>query len=375
LQKHNKQFVLYAISRCILNIKPIIIFDIMTLSVKKSIALFIALTFTSVYTNAQPLKAVVKTTPSLFSFYTKLLDCGDIAIRSSAVVDDLALHVAAQKINLMLANIPETRHNLAQWGAELHIIGKNQQTSDLPEFRSMKGTSYIDNGQSTDIDTRTRGMGGIYTSCGEENLLNLPGDRYAGGSDICMHEFAHNIMYFGLDDKLRELIEKQYQNALKKGLWPGAYAASNVGEYWAELSMWYFGAHGEYLRGTKIPAAGSAGLKAYDPQGYALLDAIYSGRLKTTKVNVVNMKPVSANANPTTPRFRSTLMFTNNTAKNLKLFWVDNLGNANPYGIITAYNKTVQKTFSGDLWRVQDEAGKVVGYYTATTANAMVTIN
>lgn len=346
----------------------------MILSFKKTLVLLVVLVCT-MYANAQPIKPIAKITPPLFGFYVKYQDCEGIAIRSSAVVDDRALHVAAQKINRMLAHIPEARHNLVQWGAELHIIGKNQQTSDLPEFRGIKGTSYIDNGQSTDIDIRTRGMGGIYTSCGEENLLNLPGDRYAGGSDICMHEFAHNIMYFGLDDKLRDLIEKQYQSVLKKGLWPGAYAASNVGEYWAELSMWYFGAHGEYLRGTKLPTAGAAGLKAYDPQGYALLDAIYSGRLKTSRVDIVNMKPVSANANPTTPRFRSTLMFTNNTVKKLKLFWVDNLGNANPYGAITPYNKTVQKTFSGDLWRVQDDAGKVVGYYTATAANAMVTIN
>ncbi|MFD2144640.1 hypothetical protein [Mucilaginibacter antarcticus] len=347
----------------------------MGVSFKKTIALFLAAAGISIHVNAQPLKPVTKISPPLFGFYAKSLDCGGIAIRSSAIVDDRALQVAAQKINRMLANIPEARHNLSQWGAELHIIGKNQQTSDLPEFRGMKGISYVDNGQTTDIDARTRGLGGIYTSCGEENLLNLPGDRYAGGSDICMHEFAHNIMYFGLDDNLRGKIEKQYQSAVKKGLWPGAYAISNVGEYWAELSMWYFGAHGEYLRGTKLPATGAAGLKAYDPEGYAILDAIYTGKLKASKIDVAIMKPVSANANPVVPRFRSTLMFTNNTAKKLKLFWVDNLGKANPYGAITAYNKYVQKTFSGDLWRVEDEAGKVVGYYIATTPNAMVTIN
>ncbi|MES2809152.1 MAG: hypothetical protein V4619_11030 [Bacteroidota bacterium] len=347
----------------------------MALSFKKTFALFIALAGVSTGVKAQAVKPVAKTNPPLFGFYSKYLDCAGIAIRSSAVVDDRALQVAAQKINRMLVNIPEARHNLAQWGAEMHLIGKNQQTSDLPEFRAMKGISYIDNGMPTNIDARTRGMGGIYTSCGEENLLNLPGDRYAGGSDICMHEFAHNIMYFGLDDNLCDRIEKQFQAAVKKGLWPGAYATSNVGEYWAELSMWYFGAHGEYLRGTKLPTAGAAGLMAYDPEGYALLDAIYSGKLKTSKVDVVIMKPVSANANPATPRFRSTLMFTNNTAKKLKLFWVDNLGNANPYGAISPYNKTVQKTFSGDLWRVQDEAGNVTGYYVATTPNAMVIIN
>jgi hypothetical protein len=329
----------------------------------------------SLIVKAQDIPAIAKTNPPLFGFYAKYLDCGGIAIRSSAEVDDKALQVAAQKLNRMLVNIPDARHNLAQWGAELHIISKNQQTSDLPEFRAMKGISYVDNGVTTNIDDRTRGMGGIYTSCGEENLLNLPGDRYAGGSDICMHEFAHNIMYFGLGDSLVRKIETQYQNALKKGLWPGAYATSNSGEYWAELSMWYFGAHGEYLKGTKLPAAGAEGLKVYDPEGYALLDAIYSGRSKIARVDVARLQPVPPTIKPATFGAKSSIMFTNNTAKKLKLFWVDYLGKASPYGAITPYNKQIQKTFTGDLWRVEDEKGKVVAYYMSATANAIVIIN
>jgi hypothetical protein len=338
------------------------------LSFKKTFALFIGM-ICAINTQAQ----VVQVNPPLFGFYAKYLDCGGIAIRSPNVVDDKALTVAAQKINMMLANIPEVRHNLAQWGAEIHIIGKGQQTSDLPEFRDQKGVSYVDEttGKTTNIDDRTRGMGGIYTSCGEENLLNLPGDRYAGGSDICIHEFAHNIMYYGLDDSLQSKIDKQYKNVIKKGLWPGAYATVNAGEYWAEISMWYFGAHGEYLKGTKLPAAGPEGLKAYDPEGYTLLSAIYSGKLKTAIINVAPAQTVSPTAKLKTASSKAWLMFTNNTAKKLKLFWIDYTGKPRPYGVISPYSKQVQKTFTGDIWRLEDEKGKAVGYYTATSPYAM----
>jgi hypothetical protein len=325
------------------------------------------------FAKAQNAAPITKTNPPLFGFYSKALDCGGILIRSSAEVDDKALQVAAQKINLMLANIPDVRHNLAQWGAEIHVISKNQQTSDLPEFRDQKGVKYVDNqGINTDIDARTRGMGGIYTSCGEENLLNLPGDRYAGGSDICTHEFAHNIMFYGLDDSLSKKIDAQYKSAMKKGLWPGAYATVNAGEYWAELSMWYFGAHGEFLKGTKLPSPGPEGLKAYDPEGYALLASIYTGKLKSAITDVAAAKTMPLGAKSAAVNTKAGLMFTNNTAQKLKLFWIDYLGKARAYGTLSPYNKAIQKTFVGDVWRVETEKGKIVGYYSAATPYAMV---
>ncbi|MGF7081347.1 hypothetical protein [Mucilaginibacter sp. UYCu711] len=341
------------------------------LSVKKIILTAICLTCTILPTKAQDATPVTKVDPPLFGFYTKSLDSGGILIRSSAEVDDKALQVAAQKINLMLANIPDVRHNLAQWGAGIHIIGKNQQTSDLPEFHDQKGVSFVDNSATTNIDVRTRGIGGIYTSCGEENLLNLPGDRYAG-SDICMHEFAHNIMFYGLDDSLSKKIDAQYKSAIKKGLWPGAYASVNAGEYWAELSMWYFGAHGEFLKGTKLPAAGAAGLKAYDPEGYALLASIYSGKLKPAITDIAPAKNLTKGAKSAAVNIKARLMFTNNMEQKLKLFWIDYLGKARAYGTVSPYSKAIQKTFVGNVWRVETEKGKVIGYYAATTPNAMV---
>ena len=61
-------------------------------------------------------------------------------------------------------------------------------------------------------------MGGLLTSCGEENLLKLKRDRYRG-RDICVHEFAHAIRNFGINQEVRSEFDKQYRRSLKNKLW------------------------------------------------------------------------------------------------------------------------------------------------------------
>jgi dipeptidyl-peptidase-4 len=213
-------------------------------------------------------------------FYAKELDYEGIPIKASEVVADQALFVARDRIARMLKNLPDARYNLKTAGAELHIIGKDQVTSDLPEHRHLKGKPFDGN---LTVDQRTRGLGGRLTSCGEENLLQLPGDRYAG-RDICTHEFAHCIQSRGLSADVRQKIREQYHRSLDKGLWKGAYAATNEGEFFAELTMWYFGTHGDLKMTGPKPANGPEGLKQYDPEAYALLDDLYSGRIPVTRV-------------------------------------------------------------------------------------------
>ena len=126
-------------------------------------------------------------------------------------------------------------------------------------------------------------MGGLLTSCGEENLLKLEKDRYRG-RDICLHEFSHNIRNHGIPGELRNRLDEQYRRSLAKGLWIKSYAGSNPDEFFAELTMWYFGTHGDlHMTGSK-PENGSEGLKRYDPEAFALLDDFYSGRLGVAKV-------------------------------------------------------------------------------------------
>ena len=120
-------------------------------------------------------------------------------------------------------------------------------------------------------------MGGRLVSCGEENLLKLPEDRYRG-RDVCVHEFAHIVRNTGMTRDLRARFDAQYRESLAKGHWVDSYAGSNPNEFFAELSMWYFGTHGDLgMKGEK-PHDGRDGLKAYDPEAFALFDEFYGGR-------------------------------------------------------------------------------------------------
>lgn len=224
-------------------------------------------------------QAVELSSSAASGFFKKYVDCGGIAVRSSPAVADEALRLGCEKISLMLENMPNARNVLVRRRAELHIIGRNEQTSDLPEFQQQRGVLYVDNkGRLTTIDARTRGKGGLLSSCGEENILHLPGDRYGDGYDVCTHEFAHAIMDYGIGADQRQQIHDQYERSVSAGLWRNAYAATNAKEYWAELSMWYFGSHGGRRRDSETPAGnGPKALQGYDPQGFSLLQRIYGG--------------------------------------------------------------------------------------------------
>ncbi len=213
-------------------------------------------------------------------FFTKVLSFHGILIKAPAVVVDDAMYRAYDKMELETAHIPMAVSNIAAAGGELHIIGRKQVTTDLPEWRHDKHVPLYEpsyNGKTR--DQRTRGMGGLITSCGEENLLNLREDRYLG-SDICLHEFAHNIEGNGMSRELRAKFDAQYQASKDKGRWLNTYAGSNSNEFFAELTMWYFNSHGSYngFKGV-VPDHGTEGLKKYDPEAFALFDEFYSGKM------------------------------------------------------------------------------------------------
>jgi alpha-glucosidase len=223
---------------------------------------------------------IVAIEPPEMGFFSKLLDYDGIPIKAHKDVADEALYEAKVRLWRMLHQIPNVHANLKMAGAELHIIGKNQVTSDLPEHRHLKGKPF--EGRLT-VDERTRGLGGLLTSCGEENLLRLPKDRYRG-RDICVHEFAHNIFQHGMPETVRRQFRQQRERSLAKGLWQGSYAGSNDHEFFAELAMWYFGTRGDLgMKGNK-PAPGREGLTAYDPEAMELLDRFYTGRIDVPKM-------------------------------------------------------------------------------------------
>src|SRR5687767_10902250 len=166
-------------------------------------------------------------------FYAKHIDVKGMPVVASAAVADQALQRTYTIVTRMLAGRPDVLQAMVANRMYLIIIGKDQVYTDMPENRNHPNPAYQ--------NERVRGTGGRPTSFGEENLLSLPIDRYDDES-IAVHEFCHTI-----DGTLRS-IEKTwterrnavYRKALDNGLWNLSYAASNPGEYWAEVAQAYF---------------------------------------------------------------------------------------------------------------------------------------
>mmetsp|Transcript_28232 Transcript_28232/g.66266 ORF Transcript_28232/g.66266 Transcript_28232/m.66266 type:complete len:341 (-) Transcript_28232:58-1080(-) len=219
------------------------------------------------------------------------------------------------------------------------------------------------------LDQRTRGMGGLKSSCGEENLLNIDEDPCYNGRDILTHEFAHAIMDYGLPPEAVAAIRHTHAASVASGLWKRpdgtfAYAASNASEYWAELSMWYFGTHGEFLdQGARQPAPGPAGLARYDPAGFNLLGSLYDGTHAAYAQAVLQppsrkLEPLPASAPPSLlvslsgDAADSVLVLRNGSGSDAVLNWVDSSGACHPYGTVPALGVAVQHTYAGHVWQL-----------------------
>lgn len=226
---------------------------------------------------AEPKPRIEKLDPPEQAFFAKRTSYRGVPIKAADVVADEALFAAHDRLDAMLAKLPTVTAKLVAAKVELHIIGRHQVTTDLPEWRHDKGKPLAEYHGKT-RDERTRGMGGRLVSCGEENLLRLKEDRYRG-RDICVHEFAHAIFSYGISKETRDRFDAQYRKSLAAGRWQRSYAGSNLHEFFAELSMWYFGTHGDLGMSGPKPENGREGLKRYDPEAFQLSDDFFNGRM------------------------------------------------------------------------------------------------
>ena len=178
-----------------------------------------------------------------------------------------------------------------------------------------------------------------------------------------------------------------------------AYAATNADEYFAELTMWYFGSHGEYVRrsadasgaaksaavgaaadprdGTDarapVPPPGPGGLASYDPDGFTLLSAIYAGnhpKLAETEPKPLRLRPLGeSRAEPAEAEAQGRgdgdgagagadegglvqIEFDNRgCASSWRLFWLpqDSADDRRPYGQLAAHGTRVQQTYPGHV--------------------------
>src|SRR5262245_6959986 len=102
-------------------------------------------------------------------FYKKYASAGRLPVLSSDKVSDKGLQEAAYLIGRMLANREDVLKEMIKNRVRFVVMAPTEMTTDVPEQRNMTPKDYW--------DKRARGLGGRVTSCGEENLLNLRGDR------------------------------------------------------------------------------------------------------------------------------------------------------------------------------------------------------
>jgi len=323
--------------------------------------------------------AVERICPPQHGFFSKQVLFWGIPIKAHQDVADAALWEAHRRIARMLEPLPVAAKNLGDIGAEMHIIGKDQQTSDLPAHRHLKGRPFESHGKRFEsVDVRARGLGGLPASCGEENLLKLPSDRFRDHRDICTHEFAHTLLLYGLSANVRDRVAEQYRKSTGKGLWKTAYASTNFDEYFAELSMWYFDSRGDYGRIEPPPRPGREWLAQYDPEGCQLLDSIYSGKVKVERIAWTLLAPVplerEAKLRSLSSDWPTVVLFDNRSAKDCELFWLDFQGKRKPYGPVRTGQKLGQSTFATHPWVVATPEGKALGLFVPGECPAKVVI-
>jgi alpha-glucosidase len=200
-------------------------------------------------------------------FYRKFIDVRGMPVVAAEVVADLALQRTYDIATHMLAGRPDILESMIRNGMYLIIIGRDQVYTDMPEYRNHPNPAYQ--------NERVRGTGGKPTSFGEENLLSLPVDRYDDES-IGVHEFCHTIdgALRSLDPGWTQRRNTTFENAMKKGLHRLTYAASNAGEYWAEICQAYFDCN-RVNNWNHGPVGTREQLKIYDPEGYELVRSTF----------------------------------------------------------------------------------------------------
>jgi hypothetical protein len=226
----------------------------------------------------------------------------------------------------MLARQDHSLQNMMQRGVELHVVDAGEKISSLPEYRG------------ADHDGRNRDIG-VYGNCIEA--------KQDGNDESCTHQLAISTFLYGFDDQIRKHIEEQFRNSRLKGLWNGSAAGASVQEYWALLSMLYFG----WRQGAPND------LRLYDPGGYALLERIYNGLERPAAIEAIRARSVSKLAISKVNDVRAQIQLVNNSSKPIRICWMDPDGKIRDVGELGPYNRTIKDTSLLQVWIVQDQRG------------------
>ncbi len=361
---------------------------------------------------------------NLDPFYQQWIDVEGLPVLASANVSPYALKEAAWLIRQMLEHRQDILQALVHNEVRFVVIAYNQMTTQIPEYRNLRPNFYW--------DLRARGLGArrpnSIVSCGEENLLNYPGDPYQG-ENILIHEFSHAIHLVGLntvDQSFDDRLKKAYDSARKKGLWKGTYAITNREEYWAEGSQSWFNTN---WRNDSLHnhVKTREQLKKYDPELAVLLTEVYGDTdWRYTKAKMRTHLSHLKIFNPSeSPKFKwqssfptyadlhkqllnpnsdgngkwvnlkkqdpnqiknlisrpnhteTSIIFVNSTEENIAYYWVDYQGNEQFYLQIAPNYVMSQTSHVGHYWVVKDMKGRNLAVFRAEnkTGRAFLSAN
>ena len=359
---------------------------------------------------------------NLAPFYQQWIDVDGLPVLASANVSPYALKEAAWLIREMLKHRQDILLALVHYEVRFVVIAYNEMTTQIPEYRKLKPNYYW--------DLRARGLGASLpnsiVTCGEENLLNYPGDPYRS-QNILIHEFSHAIHLVGLntvDPSFDDRLKKAFESAKKKGLWKGTYAITHREEYWAEGTQSWFNAN--WTNNTLHNHIKTREqLKKYDPELSALLTEVFGdsnwrytkAKMRTHQSHLKGFNPsespefkwkssfpnyadlhkklLNPNSNGNSkwvnlkkldlsqiknliskPNYTETsIIFVNRTEGDIAYYWVDYQGNEQFYRQVAANFTLSQVTHVGHYWIVKDMKGHNLAVFRAEkeTGRAFVT--
>ncbi len=359
-----------------------------------------------------PPPTTVRETYNLDPFYQQWIDVGGLPVIASEKVNPYAVKEAAWLIRQMLQHRQDILQALVKSNVRFVVIAYNEMTTQIPEYRILRPNYYW--------DLRARGLGArppiTVASCGEENLLNYPGDPYPS-ENILIHEFSHAIHIMGLNtvDPTFDLrLKKAFYSAREKGLWKGTYAITNREEYWAEgVQSWFDTNWTNDSQHNHIKTREQ--LKAYDPPLAVLLteafgDSDWQYTPATTRTRLSHLQGFNPKQSPKfnwqsdlpnyaalhkqllTPNSdgngkwvnlkaqtqtqipylksrinyaETAIFFVNLTEADIAYYWVDYQGKERYYKEIAANSLVCQNTYVGHYWVVKDMNGQNLAVFRA----------
>ena len=211
-------------------------------------------------------------------YYQQFIFTNGVTVKATDGVDPAALRAGADIVVTMLSGRQDLARCMAQRGAALAIIPRDQPVTTLPEYAHLRGTSDFTGRSRDTFDLRGLGAAEPFrpvSSAGEEQLLGQFGPQhpyYPYRGWVAVHEFAHgiqNICFTAADDIRWRAF---YVAALNANLYPGTHMMADVKEFFAVFSNGYFEVTYELGRDSTRDS-----LKTRFPSVFESLDAIYGG--------------------------------------------------------------------------------------------------